>query len=299
MGKLYPFAVVGDMLTEMDFQPCGIDIVNDAIQLILAIFAEIVVTPANGSQGVLLLKLLLHCLTNNRQHRFRRIGCGIIFLILLSTAIINLFTKKVATVWGIGFTLVFLTVFLICEHLSHRLRKGGHHEHLEQFNEKVTDQPTPQSLGLTHPNPVLVAIRNPKSMRVLDRVLGETDTTKRDIVAVTCKVLPPLTPGITPQELVINDNDREVLTRVVNLAEEAGKQVYPLVIPTNNPLYAIATAARDLKAKEVVMGSSEKSSSDVQLEQFAIAWGMASSDVPGHPLTIRIVGEQGEVKFDL
>ena len=58
------------IVTEMDFQLRGINIVNDAIQLILAIFAEIVVTPANGSQGTLLLKLLLHCLTNNRPADF-------------------------------------------------------------------------------------------------------------------------------------------------------------------------------------------------------------------------------------
>ena len=95
------------------------------------------------------------------------IGITIIFLILASTAMVNLFTKKVATVWGIGFTLGFLAVFLVCEQLSHRLRKGTHHAHLEQFNEKVTDAPTRESLGLMHPRPILVALRNPKSMRVL------------------------------------------------------------------------------------------------------------------------------------
>jgi amino acid transporter len=227
------------------------------------------------------------------------IGISAIFLILLSTAIINLFTKRVATIWGIGFTAGFLIIFLVCERLSHRLRKGGNHAHLEQFNEKVTDQATPKSLGLAHANPVLVAIRNPKSMRVLDRVLEQTDTTRRDIVTITCKVLPPLTPGITAQELTINDNDREVLTRVVNLAEESGKPVYPLVIPTNNPLFAIACAARDVDAREIVMGSSEKSTVDVQLEQFAIAWGMATSELPGHSLTVRIISEQDEMAFDL
>jgi len=227
------------------------------------------------------------------------IGIGIIFLILLSTAVVNLFTKQVATIWGVGFTLAFLAVFIVCEQLSHRLRKGAHHEHLEQFNEKVAEHPTPSALGLRHPNPVLVAIRNPKSMRALNQVLHETNTTERDIVAITCKVLPPMTPGITPQELTVDDNDREVLTRVVNLAEGAGKQVYPLVLPTNNPLYAIAVAARDLKAKEVVLGASEKSSPDVQLEQFAIAWGMAASETNDEPLSIRIVGEQGEVKVQL
>jgi amino acid transporter len=228
------------------------------------------------------------------------IGITLIFLILFSTALVNLFTKKVATIWGIGFTVGFLLMFIICEHVSHRLRKGGHHAHLEQFNEKVTDHPTPESLGLAHPNPVLVAIRNPRSMPVLDRVLHETDTTQRDIVAITCKVLPPMTQGITPQELTVNDADREVLTRVVTLAEEAGKQVIPLVIPTNNPLFAIAAAARDLKAKEVVLGASEKSSTDVQLEQFALAWGMAVAEQPQpQPLKIRIVSERGEVAYDL
>jgi len=227
------------------------------------------------------------------------IGITIIFLILASTALVNLFTKKVATIWGIGFTLGFLLVFVVCEHLSHRLRKGAHHEHLEQFNEKVTYHPTPESLGLIHPAPILVAIRNPKSMHVLENILHETDTTQTDIVAITCKVLPPMTPGITQQELTVDDNDRAVLTRVVNLAEEAGKQVFPLVIPTNNPLFAIATAARDLKAREVVLGSSEKTNTEIQLEQFALAWGMATSDAAGQPLTIRIVGEKGELKLEL
>jgi hypothetical protein len=228
------------------------------------------------------------------------IGITLIFMVLASTAMINLFTKKVATIWGIAFTVGFLIVFVVCEQLSHRLRRGDHHAHLEQFNEKVTDAPTPESLGLTHLHPILVAIRNPKSMRVLSSLLHEVDTTRRDIVVITCKVLPPLTQGITAQELKVDNNDREVLTRVVNLAETAGKQVYPLVIPTNNPLYAIATAARDLQASEVVLGTSEKSSPDVQLEQFAMAWGMATSETGAEqPLTIQIVGEKSAVTYEL
>jgi len=82
------------------------------------------------------------------------------------------------------------------------------------FNEKVVNRPTRASLGLNHPRPVLVAIRNPKSMPVLKQVLNEIDTMAQDIVAVTCKVLPALTPGITDEEMSVSDNDREVLTRV-------------------------------------------------------------------------------------
>src|SRR6185436_5329137 len=146
------------------------------------------------------------------------IGISAIFLILLSTALINLLTKKVATIWGIGFTAAFLGVFVICEQISRRLRQGRRHEHLEQFNEKITDAPTPFSLRLANPDPIVVAIRNPRSMMALEKVLSEVEAEFQDIVSITCKVLPPLTPGITPEEMRLDEHDREVLTRVVNVA---------------------------------------------------------------------------------
>jgi len=225
------------------------------------------------------------------------IGIIAIFLILLSTAMVNLFTKKVATVWGIGFTLAFLAVILACERISRLRRKTARHEHLEQFNERVTDAPTPRSLGLQHAHPTVVAIRNPQSMHVLKRVLEEVDPVKKDIVSITVKVLPPLTPGITPEEMRVNDADREVLTRIVNLAETAGKSVHPLVVPSNNPMYAIATAARGLQAGQVILGESRKSTADLQLEQFAMAWGMANAEVPQpQPLLVRIIGDHSETR---
>ena len=45
------------------------------------------------------------------------IGITIIFLILFSTALVNLATKKTATIWGIGFTVVFLAAFIILEQI--------------------------------------------------------------------------------------------------------------------------------------------------------------------------------------
>ena len=46
----------------------------------------------------------------------------------------------------------------------------------------------------------------------------------------------------------------------------------PAIIRDAVTLLAIASAARDLKAGQIVLGSSAKSSTDVQLEQFAVAW---------------------------
>ncbi len=78
----------------------------------------------------------------------------------------------------------------VVERISHRRRGGRHHEHVEQFNEASAETVSPAALGLTHANPVLVAVRNPGSLRMLDRVLHETDTARQDVVVVTCKVLP-------------------------------------------------------------------------------------------------------------
>ena len=62
------------------------------------------------------------------------IGLGLIFLVLLVSAIINLLTKETATKWGLGFTTSFLAVFVISEQINVRRRRGLMHEHLEQFN---------------------------------------------------------------------------------------------------------------------------------------------------------------------
>jgi len=119
-------------------------------------------------------------------------------------------------------------------------------------------------------------------------------------VVVTCKLLAPMTQGITPEERSIQDIDRTVLTRIVTLAEEAGKPIYPLVIPTNNPLFAIAMAAYNLGATEVVLGESEKMAADVLAEQFALAWGMAIGDGRGErTLSVRVVGSQKELRVEL
>src|SRR5439155_24053991 len=81
-------------------------------------------------------------------------------------------------------------------------------------------------------------------------------------------------------------------------AEKAGKKVKPLIVPTNNPLFAVINTAKDLDAQEVVMGASNKYTADEQLDQIAFYWinrcgGQAA------PLTVRLLGRDRDVHFDL
>ena len=107
-----------------------------------------------------------------------------------------------------------MAAFIIIEYISHR-RHGGKHAHLEQFNERSSEELTIESLGLKHPKPVLVAARGPRSLPVLQRILQEIDTNVRDVVVVTCKVLPARTLGVTPEETSVDDSDRDLLTKIV------------------------------------------------------------------------------------
>ena len=83
---------------------------------------------------------------------------------------------------------------------------------------------------------------------------------------------------MTEQETTVDDEGSGIADADRGCGRDVGKQVYPVVLPTNNPLYAIATAARDLKATEVVLGVSAELHAEMQLEQFALAWGSATAD---------------------
>ena len=224
------------------------------------------------------------------------IGLISIFLILLVTAIMNLFTKETATIAGGSFTLAFLTVFLISEHYHEKRRRGTAHEHLDQFNQQATEAITPTSLGLKLLYRKLVAIRSPQNLRMLEKTLADTDPETTDVVVMTAKLSPPGdSPSPTPD---LDSYDQQLMTAVVQLAEKIGKQVKPLIVPTNNPLYAVIRTAKDLHVQELVMGASNKYTADEQLDQIAFYWVNMHDGQPA-PLTVRILGRERDVHLDL
>src|SRR5206468_7656095 len=67
------------------------------------------------------------------------IGLGLISLLLFATAFTNLFTKRLATISGISFSLVLFVVFTITERITHKKAAGKSHE-LEQFRVQTQDE---------------------------------------------------------------------------------------------------------------------------------------------------------------
>ena len=120
------------------------------------------------------------------------IGISLIFLVLLAAAVTNVFTKPVSTISGGIFTATCFAVFLGSER-HHRRRRGAegvHEEHLEQFNEQMSEQVTPEGLALTKPHRKLVAIRSPHNLAMLKTCLDETDLETTEVVVLVADVVP-------------------------------------------------------------------------------------------------------------
>src|SRR5438046_2112355 len=76
------------------------------------------------------------------------VGLTLVFLALLATALINVATKKVATQWGVAFTIVFFVIFWISEHV--RCRNSGAVQHLEKLNVRYPPALEPE-IGAVRP----------------------------------------------------------------------------------------------------------------------------------------------------
>jgi len=225
------------------------------------------------------------------------LGISLIFLVLAAAAVVNFITKEVATVSGMLFAGTLFTTFVLCERAYHK-RTGistDHHEHLEQFNETHAEQLSIQTLRLTKPYRKLVAIRSPYNLGMLERCLAETDPETTEVVVMTASVLPK---GSEDSRATISEVDRQLLTAVVNLAEHAGKSVKPLIVPTNEPFYAMAQAAKTIGAQDLIMGPSNKYRAEDQLDQVALYWLNVCGTKP-EPLSIRVLGKDRDVRLDI
>ncbi len=226
------------------------------------------------------------------------IGLGLIFLVLFIAAIVNLLTKETATTWGMGFTAGFLIVFITTEQVHHRRRKGEHHVHQEQFNQESAPEISLHGLGLDKkPYRKLVAIRSPNNLFMLEKALAESDPATTAIAVMTAKVEPGAVTERPPDQ-ELDTYDQRLMTAVVQRAEKSGKEVVPLIVPTNNPLFAVINTAKTLEVQELIVGVSNKNTADEQLDQIALYWFNVCDGNP-RPLTVRIVSHDREVHLDL
>ncbi len=230
------------------------------------------------------------------------VGLSLIFLVLFFLASANLVTKQVATVSGSIFTLVFFIIFVVSERINERKHKkkavpeiAGHIGHVDRVNLNQMELLTPEACRCNKPKRIVVAIRGPRVLIHLEKILHEIDPDDTDVIVLTSKVAKGYQlEGDVSQPL---PEEEELFTHIIAIAEKVGRSVTLLSVPTNDPYYIMARTAYDLKAQELVLGKSEKFSPELQMEEIAVAWGSVNEE--SRPLKIRIIWDGMELKEDL
>ena len=222
------------------------------------------------------------------------LGLALTFAVLFATAVVNLFTKQVATISGIGFTAALFVVFVISEKINGQVAHA-YGEEPEKFNLEMVDEEhiDPIKLGLFAPVKKLVAIRDPNNLAHLHRYLSERDSA--ELIAMTVRAERGLASSDGAQ--IFTESEQTLFSKVVKVCEDHGRAVTPLVAVSNDQVYAIARMAYLLDVNEVVMGVSERFDPDIQLENFAMHWGSLSDTE--RSINVRVLSDTKDIRAEV
>ncbi len=227
------------------------------------------------------------------------LGLVLITISLFALASINVLTKKVATISGVSFTAAFFVVFELSD-IYNRKRRAGHSVELEKFRLETRRDLSANAVSI-RPGNVLVAVRNPNRLQHLERILRKTDTRKMDIVVLSIRTVTQAASGEHPldTEQIFSDDETTVFTRVVTLAEKAGKHVELIVVPGSDPYEAVVQTAARLQSSRIVMGLSPKLTPSEQGARVGLYWEQLPEPRPSLSLEIVLENQKDIVFFNL
>ncbi|HKW96303.1 MAG TPA: APC family permease [Bryobacteraceae bacterium] len=214
------------------------------------------------------------------------VGLALTTLVLGLVAIANLFSKRIATIWGVSFTVVFFILFTVSERINAKKlkeKKAG----LEEFNLDMQPDIAAEAIH-ARPGCVLVAVREYSRMSHLDAVLEKTNVRRHDIVVMTVR---PVSAGAGEYELgqnqLFSDYEQELFSRVVAAAEKQGKTVDLLVVPGVDPFDAMVQTAAKLQASRLVTGVSLRMDSEELARRIGQAWEKLPE--PRHSFSLEVI----------
>jgi amino acid transporter len=197
------------------------------------------------------------------------LGLGLITVILFALCVINLFTKQVATLSGVAFTIIFFAVFTASERMT-RKRATAHAE-LDQFNLEPGEDLTPEALHV-RPGNILVMVRNYNTLHNLAVVLDRADPRKQDVVVLHLRFLHGVGEYDLAPEQLFSLEEQKLFTRSLELAEKKGKTIHLAVAAATEKWDAILRSAQSLKSSTVVLGPSPTKTVTEEARTAGLAW---------------------------
>jgi len=200
------------------------------------------------------------------------IGLAAVFLVLLSTALVNLFTKSIATVAGVSFAGVFFLIFSVSERVNRKKHALAEQQMKEHFQLLQSDTVERKELGI-RPGNVLVTVRDYNTLSHLKWALERIDTKEQDIVVMSARVTQFGSAAYDlSTEQIFSDYEQTLFTRAVSVAENFGKHISLLVVPAGDVWSAIVQTALNLESSAVVTGLSSKMTAQEQAFQLGRTW---------------------------
>ncbi|HEX3558663.1 MAG TPA: APC family permease, partial [Pyrinomonadaceae bacterium] len=223
------------------------------------------------------------------------LGLGIIAALLFSVAAINLVTKQVATVSGVAFTIVFFVIFVVSERINERKRGAAAHVEVDQFRLQTQDVVTNQTIEV-RPGNSLCLVRDYNTLEHVKKALETTHTGKKDLVVMTVQVMKGPDAGYENigEQHLFTSYEQLLFSRVITLAEKAGKHVDLLVVPSSNVFDAIAHTAAQLDSAEIIAGRSSVMTPEEQARRLGEAWESLPHK-PSQQVCFRVVEPDGRV----
>jgi amino acid transporter len=222
------------------------------------------------------------------------IGLGLITLVLFALCITNLFTKEVATIAGLFFTVAFFAAFAVTEKVTKK--HSSEHAELDQFNIHACSDLSPGSVG-ARPGNILVPVSNDNALYHLSAVLDRVRPERRDVVVLHMRLLQRKGSGEAELDTdqMFGSVEQRLFTQALSLAEKYGKTIRLAVIATNDVWDAIMGAAMNLQSETIVLGRSSKWPAAEQARQIGLAWERLPDPRPRFNLEIYAPGGQHEL----
>jgi len=224
------------------------------------------------------------------------VGLGLITVILIALCAINLFTKQVATISGLAFSVIFFAIFAVTERRTKH--RATTHAELDQFNLEPGDDLTPGTLGV-RPGNVLVMVRNYNTLFNLAAVLDRVDPRKQDVVVLHLRFLGRAASGeyeLSPEQL-FSSEEQELFTRALGVAEKKGKTIHLAVAAATEKWDAILRAAQSMQSAVVVLGPSPNRPVTEEARIAGLAWERLPDPKPQLTLEIHFSSGQEHIFY--
>jgi len=197
------------------------------------------------------------------------LGLGLITVILFALCFINVFTKRVATLSGIAFTIIFFAIFTTSERMTRK--RATEQAELDQFNLEAGEDLTPEALRV-RPGNILVMVRNYNTLNNLAAVLNRTETRNQDIIVLHLRFLHGVGEYELAPEQLFSIEEQKLFTRSLELAEKKGKTIHLAVAAATEKWDAILRAAQSLRSSTVVLGPSPTKPVTEEARTAGLAW---------------------------